>query len=379
MSDQDAFERILASLHDAMLDNTLWPATAALIDEVCGMQGNSLLVGEGPEDDLRVTFAQAYYRGDDRGDWTREYRDIYLPIDERAPRFLHLPDSRLVHITELYTAEELKTSLTYNEAMPRFSAQESLNVRLDGPDGSHIIWAFADPTTPDGWTVPQLALLKGLLPHLRQFIRVRQALARAEAQGTSVTDLLANPQLGVIHLDWQGQILAANDRAQALLRQGDGMADQKGELRAREPADHARLERLIAEALSSAGVAVSGSILLHRSPLLPPFVVHVKPVGSRQPDYGAQRVAALVLISEPGHHPPIAPHLVAETLGLTPAESRIAVWLAEGRTVQEIATATGRTAETIRWHLKQIYHKHQLSGQADLVRLVLSLAEFVRP
>ena len=35
MSDQDAFERILGSLHEAMLDDSHWPATSALIDEAC--------------------------------------------------------------------------------------------------------------------------------------------------------------------------------------------------------------------------------------------------------------------------------------------------------------------------------------------------------
>ena len=37
MSDQDAYRRILASLSDAMLDDTHWPATSALIDEACGL------------------------------------------------------------------------------------------------------------------------------------------------------------------------------------------------------------------------------------------------------------------------------------------------------------------------------------------------------
>ena len=50
MSEQPAFERILASLHDAMLDDTHWPATSALIDEACGLTGKALLVGEGPQD-----------------------------------------------------------------------------------------------------------------------------------------------------------------------------------------------------------------------------------------------------------------------------------------------------------------------------------------
>ena len=76
-------------------------------------------------------------------------------------------------------------------------------------------------------------------------------------------------------------------------------------------------------------------MLLARAAGVPPLVVHVKPVGIPQPDYGARPVAALVLLVEPGGHPRLDPDVVARTLGLTPAES-----------------------------------------QVDLVRLVLSIAEF---
>ena len=376
MSDQDAFERILASLYDAMLDATLWPATAALIDEACGLQGNALAVGEGPKDDVQVSSAGIYYRGERREDYEREYLTVYHPIDESVPRFRHLPDSQLVHVTDLYTEQELKTSLTYNEGLPKANAQDGWKVRLDGLGSSHIAWLTANPVTPGGWGSDQLALLKALVPHIRQFVRVRQALTHTQALGASMVDLLDNRRIGIIHLDRRGQIVEANDRARSLLRHGDAVSDRDGMLRARAPADHALLERLIAAALPSAGPAVSGSILLHRSALLPPFIMHVKPVGLRQPDYGAQRVAALMLITEPGRPSPIDPNLVAKTLGLTPAESQIAVRLAEGQTVPEIATATGRKTESIRWHLKHIYHKQQLSGQGDLIRLVLSLAEF---
>ena len=56
MSAQPTFERILASLYDAMLDDARWPATSALIDEACGVVGNDLMVGEGPKDDVRACF-----------------------------------------------------------------------------------------------------------------------------------------------------------------------------------------------------------------------------------------------------------------------------------------------------------------------------------
>ena len=377
MSDQDAFDRILASLYDAMLDDTHWPTTSALIDEACGMTGNSLLVAASPQDDVQVFSTGVYYRGQRRDDLEREYFDSYHLIDERVPRIQQLPDSRLVHITELYTsAAELQTSPVYNEMLRRASMQDSLNVRLDGPDGSHIVLATADPVGADGWRSPQLALIKGLLPQLRQFVRVRQALANAEAQGASATALLDSSRLGVICLDRRGWIRAANDRARDMLRREDGVMDRDGMLRARVPADHARLERLVAGALPAAGTAVSGSMLLRRENVVPRLMVHVTPVGVSQPDFGAQRVAALVLLVEPGRPPRIDPGLVAATLGLTPAESRVAVWLAEGRSVREIAGATGLQENSIYYHLKQIYHKQSLSRQTDLVRLVLSIAEF---
>ena len=117
-------------------------------------------------------------------------------------------------------------------------------------------------------------------------------------------------------------------------------------------------------------------MLLHRPSSLPPFVVHVKPVGVPQPDYGARNVAVLVLIVEPGSQHRVDPDLVARTLGLTPMESQVAVWLAEGKSVRDLSEATGRTPGSIYWHLKQIYQKQPVSRQADLVRLVLSIAEF---
>ena len=327
----DAFERILASLYDARLDETRWPATSALIDEACGITGNGLMVAEGPKDDIRGLFVGLYYRGQRREDLEREYLEHYHAIDERVPRFRQLPVRRLVHINDLYTAEELKTSPTYNELLRRAGMQDGLNVRLPGLDGSHIGWGLNDPVDSDGWGASRIAMVHRLLPHIQQFVRVRQALVRAEARSTTVTALLDNPRIGVLELDRRGRIMEGNDRARSILRHGDGLLDRNGMLRARAPADQVRLERLVGDALPASGaVAVSGSLVLRRSSVVPPFVVHVKPVGLPQPDHGARHVAALVLIVEPGRQHRINPDLVATTLGLTPAETKGAVWLAEG-------------------------------------------------
>ena len=373
MSELDTYNRILSSLHQAMLDDAHWPATSALIDEACGMSGNELVIAEGSGDDVRVLFARFYQRGERRQDLERSYFELYHPWDERLPRLRKLADSRLVHVTDLYTERELKTSRVYNDGLRHSGAQNSLNVRMDGPHGLRLVWALADSNTGD-WQSAQLATVRRLMPHIRQFVQVRQALVAAEAQGSSLTGLLDNGRVGVVHLDSGGRIIEANDRARRVLRQGDGLFDQGGLLRARLAVNNTRLQALVARALPGIadGVPRSGSMTVVRSPGLPQLVVHVSPVTVRQMDFGARRVAAMMLVVDPAARPRVGARRMAEALGLTPAESRVAARLAEGRSVREIAALEGYQEGYVRWLLKQIYRKHGLSGQVALVRLVLA-------
>ena len=129
----------------------------------------------------------------------------------------HACGSHLVNLTDLYTAKELKNSPTYNEMLPRGRHQNSLIVRLDGADGSHITWGLNAPASSDSWGFSEIGMAMALLRHICQFARVRQGLQRAETRETSVTALLENPRIGVLHLDRRGQIMAANDRARRFL------------------------------------------------------------------------------------------------------------------------------------------------------------------
>ena len=56
----------------------------------------------------------------------------------------------------------------------------------------------------------------------------------------------------------------------------------------------------------------------------------------------------------------------------------VAAMLAEGRTIRDIARATGREEETVRWHKKHVFSKVGVSRQVDLVRLLLSLGDIPR-
>ena len=379
MSQRDKLERIVQLLHEAALDETQWLAAASLISEACRSRGNVIAFCEGSSAvDTDVFFACFCFGGRHRDAWARRYFRDYWDRDERIPRVFRLPDGQLIPTGDLYTDPQKKTSRTYNE-MLRPEMHEGLHVRLDGPEGCHIVWALANSRERGGWGTDQIRMFEHLLPHVRQFVRARWALAEAEAPGASLAELLDNARFGVIHLDRRRQIAAANDVALGLLREGDRLYDDGGYLSARSPAKNDELQQLLAHAVPSfGGKGVSGSMFVGRPSASVSLALHVNPVGrvERPGHFRARGVAGFVLVVDPTSRARTDPGLVAGALHLTPAESRLAVALAAGHTVSEIAEATGRTEGTIRWHVQQIFRKQGISRQTELVRRVLSLHGF---
>ncbi len=263
MSQQNAFKRILASLYEAMLDDTLWPGTSALIDEACGITGNTLLVGEGPKDDVRVVFVGHYYRGQRREDLEREYLEVYHPIDERVPRLRQLPGQSpgACHGAVHSRGVEDLADLQRNHAPVRPSGQlERAAGAADGGCAAELRCGRPQRVDAAG------PLLRGA------------ALRGArQTRGCPATRLRSATRCGA------GPDRRAGAPSASRFRRGTG------------------------------------------------------------------------------------------TLGLRPAERQVAVSLAEGQSVRDMAEATGHA---IYWHLTPIYMKRVISRQADRVRQVLSIAEF---
>ena len=191
VSRQDLFERLLASLHEAMLDEAHWPIASAPIDEACETKGNILVSGEGGlGNNLEVYFARCCYRGERHEEYEQEYFGVYHHRDERGPRLRRLPDSKIVSIEALYTDEEKRRSVAYNEMLARSDTGNALHARLDGPDGSRVIWTATDPIDDAGWSSQRVEMVERLLPHIRQYVRVRLALDNARAFGSTMAGLL---------------------------------------------------------------------------------------------------------------------------------------------------------------------------------------------
>ena len=372
MKDAATFERVVGALHQAALDPAHWPRFSALVDEALGVHGGSLFFGDGEGAATRLAFHWTCTRGERRPDLEQLYLGTYYPIDERLPRIRQAPDGKVLHNTELFTEGELRNSPVY-QALGTHRCADAVNVRLDGPAGSRITWMVHEPVDADGWSSARLDAVRRLLPHLRHTVQVQAALGGAGVLRATLGNLLEATGVAVVQLDRGARIVAANDSALRLLRDGDVLYDADGGLFARAPMANAELQDLLARALPPSAAPGAGGSMLARDPAGAPLVLHVIPVDPRDAHPGGWPVAALVLVPEAAAAA-VDADAVAATLHFTRAESQVAVMLARGMTVQEIAAATGRGESTVRSHVKRMFTKHGLTRQADLLRLVRSLA-----
>jgi DNA-binding CsgD family transcriptional regulator len=81
---------------------------------------------------------------------------------------------------------------------------------------------------------------------------------------------------------------------------------------------------------------------------------------------------AMVLVSAPEENR-VSESELAQLYGLSPAESRLAVALAFGKRLNELAAEFGLQITTLRTQLSSILKKCEVERQSDLVRLISNI------
>lgn len=368
---RDRIDEIVALLREAELDEAKWPAASALIDDTCGLRGNDLLLaGVHPDGGIDIRLRWLLLRGEPRPELKRDYAENYAAIDERAYAGLREPFGKLVHTNSLLPDNVRRTSVTYNEYLVPNAGENCLNVRMPATRDLQVAWSLVGPGGghPGDWTGEQIATIHRLLPHVRQFVRVRHALAEARADGMRTTALLDTRRIGMLLLDREGRIVEANDRARDLLARGEGLSVRQGRLTGIPPADTDRMAALLDAACRR---RCGGSMPIPR-PQREPLVLYATPTEPAELPPPADRGVARILLAEPFATPTVNAQRVAAAFGLTPAQARVAAALASGGTTASIAAATHRTQAAVRWHVREVLTRLGLARQIDLVRVVLS-------
>jgi len=142
----------------------------------------------------------------------------------------------------------------------------------------------------------------------------------------------------------------------------------------REEDAQARLEELVRNVCVPGRSSTIGGGFRMRSGEGPPLQVSVLPLKASHPLASPRSVPlALVFIVASQSASFAASHVIADQLGLTATEARLAASLAAGKTVFDFAALQRCTMHTARSHLKNLMRKTGCRRQFDVVRLVQSL------
>lgn len=364
----DALSRILEALYEAPMSSSRWEEFLKLTAEAMAGEAGALIFHD-------ATNAQSLVARQWNLDpeSTRRYEEHYGKIDIWRQRVTTANDwlgtsERFVPFHEL-EATEFYNDLLLPYGIPHgaFGMVERGPARVANISiyrGSHA-GPFAES---------DLELIRFLRPHIKRAYRIHTDLGATRAERIGLHAVLDSLCHGVILLGVQGVVVTMNRAAEAILRTNGGLRVHGGKLCAASPSESDRLQKLIGEALRTAdnsGQEAGGAISISRYDLLA-LQVMVSPIRGMNLEELAP-VKVVVFVHDPAQRIRPANQTLRALFGLTPAESRLALLLADGRALAEAAEIVGVSRSTVKSQLASIYSKTGTRRQVQLVRLLLQL------
>jgi DNA-binding CsgD family transcriptional regulator len=361
-----AFGKTIASIFDAVVDERLAPAALQAVAEYVGAAGAGyLLVNK-----LTSQVSSVAKWGCSTGD-IAAYLTHYSKIDPFRPMHEAAASGSLSRLTERLPQSVLRHDEWYNDYLLKGGVSDILGTKLhESP--AHLVLlglyrAVGDPD-PDPWNSEAV---QALMPSLRNAASLHLGLIDIGYRSAIVSGRIDHLAAAVMFTDTDGRIVETNQAAERILRLGDGLTIRNGQICARRNFETAKLAELIAHATGATGRHPSaGCLLIGRDGGHPAYIVRVAPVTAGLVGYDLPM--AMVLVSAPDENR-ISESELAELYGLSPAESRLAVAVAYGKRLNELAGEFGVQITTLRTQLSSVLKKCGVERQSDLVRLISNI------
>ncbi len=219
------------------------------------------------------------------------------------------------------------------------------------------------------------ALCQMLLPHIRSAFYVRSMLGRSESMGNLYADAINRLSVATILLNDKGVVQKLNDYAQTLLERSDGLKLVGDRLEASYPSDNKELQKRIKDAFDARErrEPISSEPL---SVTRPSGEVNLGIVFETVPDTSwlddGDRSALLLYVRDAVNKSSVSSSVAKELFDFTPAETALALELANGLSLEDTAEKLGIMRNTARAHLRAIFSKTGVRRQAELVRVMLN-------
>jgi len=222
-----------------------------------------------------------------------------------------------------------------------------------------------------------------LLPHLQQAIQLAGTLFDAQRETHYLHETVDHLRLGLMTCTADASPHWSNSTAQRFLKRSEILwqnADRQ--LTTNSARQTIALRAAIARAAEDRNGVRDSQVLMLGNAGANALQVRVQALESTampmSVSFQGEPRALLVLI-DPNSRPHLPADLLKQLFGLSPAESRLASALCFGSTLNEYATHAGVAVSTVRYQLKQIMAKMEVSKQSQLVQRLCTSIVFRMP
>lgn len=369
-----AIRTVLNAVYEASLRPEAWPEALGAVAGWLPAAGGFLHIGQGgpgaavpaASAGLDVTPLLAYRASD--------------PLREPLVPALCRTASCIVHDGDGLESEALGASELARLVLAPAGLAHLLGIRLACDDVFFAaVWLLRPAGAP--FVAADVAVLRALRPHLERAVVIQRRIAEAEQQAATSSEALNRIALGAIVTNIHGRPLLVNRLAERLLAQGCGLLRTALGLAGETPAATAALLTAIRDTVTGAattGRTTSIGLRLERRERGHPLdiiVVSLKATARA----GAEAQTAIVFLADP-ERPHFTPErLLRDLYGLTGAEARLVLTIAQGASLTAAARQLAVSRNTVHGQLSSIFLKTGTATQAELVRLINRGVGAIRP
>lgn len=360
------YNRIVSALYDASLESRGWPNALEMLRALFQANYVTLILRSPEEGNLGLMIAVGVEGGD---------RVTYLPYGHDSTPFVNQPTDKVFTVEDLMTEAEWRRMPYFLHWCAPKDVFHVMGADISTPDGGKLRFRITRGEAGSKFDTVNRARCEMLLPHLRRALHVHNLLDRSESMGALYSQAMGKLSVGTVVLDESGKVLEQNLIARELLSSNDGLKLVGGRLEASYPSDNRELQQLIRNAfVRNAGTppTIAQAMSVSRPSGQVSLGVVVEPVPSQEWAEGKGQPAAVVYIRDAAGKSLASMAAAKQLFNLTPAETALAMELANGLSLEEAAEALNIRRNTARAHLRSIFSKTGVRRQTELVRIMLN-------
>lgn len=301
---------------------------------------------------------------------TASYNQHFYALDP----FVGLPSGQVVSSTEVIAEQEWLASEFYKRFLEPAGVMHVLGADLHTQDGAQCRLRISRGPDQPPFSPTDKALLEIFVPHLERTVCMHTLLNRFESERNLYAGAVDQMAVGTIILDEDGKLLQTNQAAERLLRDKDGLKRVDDGLQVGNPRDNLEFRRLVRQALLSqrgCNPSVVQALRVQRPSGRADLGIIVRSIPLPAWHEGKQCPSVAIFISDPEQASSAPQEVVRALFDFTPAETQLAMLLANGLTLDEASEELGISRNTARAHLRSTFSKTGVTRQTMLVRLIL--------